>query len=151
MARAKLAVVGDDMDEDEFEDEFDLDDEEEEVVATKQRKGSNRTPSDDDDDDDEEDFDEAAGTAVLPALDPLPPRQMSLGALTDDQLVLELTELLLQGDDSEMTSILVPMFTGPRGGKVAKQLVREARDRVIARVKRVANVCQVNIDTFDDD
>lgn len=174
--KGHLAVVDDDMtededldeefeDEDEEEDDEDLDDleddededEEEEAKAPappKKRAGSKRTPAPvaeaDDDDDDDEDFEEALGSSNA-GVPNTPSARPALGALNDDQLVIELTDLIVQGDDSEMTTILVPVFTGPRGGKIAKQLVREARDRAIARIKRVANVAQVNIDTFSDD
>lgn len=159
-----LAVVEDDMtdvDDDEFEldDDDDLEDEEEEASAPPPkpaRKGSKRTPApvaEDEDDDDDEDFEEALGNAMAQRLGAQnePSRTPALRNLTDDQLVIELTELIMQGDDSEMTSILIPMFTGPRGPKIAKKLVREARDRAIAKMKRVADVACVNIETFTDD
>lgn len=144
--KGNLAVVADDMiDDDDFEDDYEGDDEEDEEediggAPRPPRPGSKRTPVLTDEDE-EEDFEKVLAE---------PSRVPSLRNLTDDQFVLELTDLLTQGDDSEMTSILTPVFTGPRGGKIAKQLVREARDRAIAKIKRVANVAQVNIDTFSD-
>lgn len=155
--KGNLAVVDNDIveDDDDFEDEDEYEDEEDEEVTEAPRPprpGSKRTPvatgdeeAEDEVPEEEEDFEQVLAEPNTPSRTPV------LRSITDDQLVLELTDLLTQGDDSEMTSILVPVFTGPRGGKIAKQLVREARDHAIAKIKRVANVAQVNIDTFSDD
>ena len=133
-------------------DDFDLEeDEEEEAPRPKKKTKAKKAapPSDDFDNDDGVDLAETFTQAVGA------PREASsspvMRDLTDDALVLELTELLVQGDDSEMTTVLVPTFTGPRGGKIAKKLIREARDRAIAKLKRVADVACVNIDTFLDE
>jgi hypothetical protein len=145
--KGNLAVV-EDVEDDDFEDDFEDDEEEEVETARPPRPGSKRTPAAEDEDDDEEeeeDFETALAAPTTAKVLPTP------RGLTDDQLVIELTDLIMQGDDSEMTSILIPIFTGRRGGKIAKQLVRESRDRAIAKIKRVANVAQVNIDTFDED
>ena len=165
--KMKPELADDDFDEDEFldEEEDDLDedqlesllDEEEDEPAAKVRPGSKRTPAPDpskkvrvatdEDEDEDEDFEQALGRANEPSKSP------GLKPLDDDQLVIELTDLILQGEDNEMVSILHHVITGLRGPKVAKQLVREARDRAIAKIRRVANVAQVTIDFLgkDDD
>lgn len=141
-----------DEDDDALEDDEEEDEDEDEEVAEapkpKKRKGSKRSPVAPPSpvvEEDDEDFAQALGVPNEPSRTP------ALRNLTDDALVIELTDLIMQGDDSEMTSILVPMFQGPRGPKIAKKLVREARDRAIAKIKRVADVATVNIDTFNDD
>lgn len=143
----------DELDEEEVESLLDEEDTEEEEPEPpkKKREGSKRTPAPAQkvrvatEEDEDEDFDQAVGNPNTLSKSP------ALKPLDDDQLVMELADLILQGDDNEMVTVLHSTITGLRGGKVAKQLVREARDRAIAKIKRVANVAQLTIDYLSKD
>jgi len=63
----------------------------------------------------------------------------------------EITELMIEGDTDKIVRELVQYCADNNGIKLAKQLLREARDRAKARITRIAGVVSVHLDELKEE